>query len=81
MMENSIELRFGGDKFLEDKEKLFYIRYINRVLHGLKEDIIYNRGYLIVTSKIKTEDSIRFVSNNNELNKLVNLKLFNSPPL
>ena len=80
-MHKIIEVRFGSDGFLQEEEKLFYIRYLNRILSVLKEDIISNKGYVNVISKKEFASNITFVSENNDLNKRVNLKLFNSPPL
>ena len=80
-MHKIIEVRFGSDCFLQDEEKLFYIRYLNRILSVLKEDIISNKGYVNVISKKEFASNITFVSENNDLNKRVNLKLFNSPPV
>jgi hypothetical protein len=79
-MQKIIEVRFGSDNLLKDEEKLSYIRYLNRILSGLQEDIISNKGYVNVISKKESAGNITFVSNNNELNKRVTLKLFNSPP-
>ena len=80
-MHKIIEVRFGSDGFLQEEEKLFYIRYLNRILSVLKEDIISNKGYVNVISKKQFASNITFVSENNDLNKRVNLKLFNSPPV
>ena len=79
-MEKIIEVRFGSDNLLKEEEKLSYIRYLNRILSGLKEDIISNKGHVTVNSKKGAACNFTFVSNNNNLNKRVNLKLFNSPP-
>lgn len=78
-MQKVIEVRFGSDNFLNEEEKLSYIRYLNRILSVLKEDIISNRGYVNVISKKGAATSITFMSDNNGLNKLVTLKLFNAP--
>ena len=79
-MEKVIEVRFGSDNLLKEEEKLSYIRYLNRILSGLKEDIISNKGHVNVISKKGSAGNITFVSDNIELNKRVSLKLFNSPP-
>lgn len=79
-MEKVIEVRFGSDNLLKENEKLSYIRYLNRILSGLREDIISNKGHVNVISKKGAASSLTFVSNNNDLNKLVSLKLFNAPP-
>ena len=79
-MQKIIEVRFGSDGLLKDEEKLSYIRYLNRILSILKEDIISNKGHVNVISKKGVPRIIAFVSDNNDLNKRVNLKLFNSPP-
>ena len=79
-MQKIIEVRFGSDNLLNEKEKLSYIRYLNRILSGLQEDIISHKGYVNVISKKESAGNITFVSNNNELNKRVTLKLFNSQP-
>jgi hypothetical protein len=79
-MEKVIEVRFGSDNLLKEEEKLSYIRYLNRILSGLKEDIISNKGHVNVISKKGSAGNIIFVSDNNDLNKQVSLKLFNSPP-
>ena len=78
-MQKVIEVRFGSDNFLNEEEKLSYIRYLNRILSVLKEDIISNRGHVNVISKKGAATSITFMSDNNDLNKLVTLKLFNAP--
>ena len=80
-MHKIIEVRFGSDNFLKEEEKLFYVRYLNRILSVLKEDIISDKGYISVITKKEFASNITFVSDNNDLNKRVNLKLFNSPPL
>jgi hypothetical protein len=74
-----IEVRFGSDCVLLEEERIFYIRYLNRILSVLKEDFISNKGYVNVISNKQFASNITFVSENNDLNKLVNLKLFNSP--
>ncbi len=79
-MQKIIEVRFGSDNFLKEEEKLSYVRYLNRILAVLKEDIISNRGYVDVTSKRGAATTITFKSTNKDLNKLVTLKLFNAPP-
>jgi len=79
-MQKIIEVRFGSDNFLKEEEKLSYIRYLNRILAVLKEDIISNKGHIDVTSKRGAVTTITFESNNKDLNKLVSLKLFNAPP-
>ena len=77
-MQKIIEVRFGSDSLLKEAEKLSCIRYLNRILSGLQDDIISNKGYVNVISKKGSAVNITFVSNNNELNKRVTLKLFNS---
>ena len=79
-MQKIIEVRFGNDNLLKEAEKLSCIRYLNRILSGLQDDIISNKGYVNVISKKESVVNITFVSNNNELNKRVTLKLFNSSP-
>ncbi len=79
-MQKVIEVRFGSDSLLKEGEQLSYIRYLNRILASLKEDIISNKGHVNVISKKGTSENISFVSDNNDLNKKVNLKLFNSQP-
>lgn len=78
-MQKVIEVRFGSDNFLKEEEKLSYIRYLNRILSVLKEDIISNKGHVNVISKKGAATSITFMSDNNDLNKLVTLRLFNAP--
>ena len=79
-MQKIIEVRFGSDNFLKEEEKLSYVRYLNRILAVLKEDIISNKGHVDVISKRGAATTITFESNNKDLNKLVTLKLFNAPP-
>jgi len=79
-MQKIIEVRFVSDNLLEEEEKLPYIRYLNRILFKLKEDIISNRGHVKIVSKKGFASNITFVSDNNDLNKQVSLKLFNAPP-
>ena len=79
-MQKIIEMRFGSDSLLKEEEQLSYIRYLNRILSGLKEDIISNKDHVNIISKKGARGNITFVSDNSELNKRVNLKLFNSPP-
>jgi len=79
-MQKIIDVRFGTDNFLKDEEKLSYVRYLNRILSALKEDIISNRGYINVISKKGAGTSITFMSDNNDLNKLVTTRLFNASP-
>ena len=78
-MQKILEVRFGSDNLLKEEEKLSYIRYLNRILCGLQEDIISNKGHVTVNSKKGAACNFTFVSNNNNLNKRVNLKLLNSP--
>lgn len=78
-MQKIIDVRFGSDSFLKEGEQLSYIRYFNRVLSSLKEDIISNKGHVNVISKKGTPGMIEFVSDNSDLNKRVNQKLFNLP--
>ena len=75
-MQKIIEVRFGSDNILKEEEKLSHIRYLNRILSGLQEDIISNKGYVNVNSKKGAACNFTFVSNNNNLNKRVNVKLF-----
>jgi len=79
-MAKIIEMRFEGDHSLKEEEKLSYIRYINRNLSLLQEDIISNKGHVNVIFKKGFAGNITFVSENNDLNKLVSSKLFNAPP-
>jgi hypothetical protein len=79
-MQKIIEVRFGSDSLLKDGEQLSYIRYFDIVLSTIKGDIISNKGHVNVISKKGTPGIIAFVNDNNDLNKSVNLKLFNSPP-
>jgi hypothetical protein len=79
-MQKIIEVRFGSDSLLKDGEQLSYIRYFNRIVFILKDDIILNNGHINVISKKGTPGIIAFVSDNSDLNKRVNLKLFSSPP-
>jgi len=44
-------MRFGSDSLLKEEEQLSYIRYLNRILSGLKEDIISNKDHVIIISK------------------------------
>jgi hypothetical protein len=73
-----IEVKFISDKLITEGEKLPCIRYINRILSGLMEDIISNKGYVKVISK-KGFAYITFTSANDILNKLVNSKLLDAP--
>jgi hypothetical protein len=50
-MQKIIEMRFGSDSLLKEEEQLSYIRYLNRILSGLKEDIISNKDHVIIISK------------------------------
>jgi hypothetical protein len=50
-MQKIIEVRFGSDNLLREEEKLSYVRYLNRILCGLQEDIISNKGHVTVNSK------------------------------
>lgn len=79
-MQKIIEVRFGSDSLLKDGEQLSYIRYFDIVLSTIKGDIISNKGHVNVISKKGTPGIITFVSDNNDLNKRVNLKLFSLPP-
>jgi hypothetical protein len=79
-MQKIIEVRFGSDGLLKDEEKISYIRYLNRILSTLKEDIISSKGHVNVIAKKGAPGIIAFVSDNTDLNKRVNRKLFNSPP-
>ena len=74
-----IEVKFISDNIITDQEKLPYVRYINRILSGLKEDIIFNKGYIKVIAK-KGSVTMSFTSTNDHLNKHVNARLFNAPP-
>jgi hypothetical protein len=73
-----IDMRFISDNLITEEEKLPYVRYINRVLSGLMEDIISNKGYVKVISK-KGSANITFISGNDVLNKKVNLRFLNAP--
>ena len=75
-----IDVRFEGDHSLKEEEKLSYIRYINRNLSLLQEDIISGKGHVNVIFKKGFAGNITFVSDNEDLNKLVSSKLFNAPP-
>lgn len=80
-VENIIEIRFEGDNSLDDDQKLRYTRYINRIFVGQKEDIVTSHGYVKIISKKGLAGNITFVSDNSKLNKLIDIKLFNSPIL
>jgi hypothetical protein len=54
-MERVIEVRFISDGLVTEAEKLPYIRYINRVLSGFMEDIIYARGHVHVSNAFAKE--------------------------
>ena len=79
-MQKIIEVRFGSDNLLKEEEQLSCIRYLNRILSVLKEDIISNKGHVDVNFKKGTIPSMTFMSVDSDLNKRVNLKLCNMPP-
>lgn len=74
-MEKIISIRFEGDDLLQDREKLIYSRYINRIFAGQKNDIIASNGHIRIISKKGHAAKVTFVSNNSELNRRIGLKL------
>jgi hypothetical protein len=79
-MEKIISVRFEGDNSIIDGQKLTYIRYLNRILAGQRDDIIASRGFVKIISEKGLAGNIIFVSDNSELNKKVGIKLSMAQP-